>query len=60
MFMEQHIPVSYAKLFKPIGTCVGKAVFQRRAIFAVCLKQTCCSLVEGESQPLFGKQTSLQ
>lgn len=58
MFMKQHLLVSYAKLIKSTGYCEGKAVSQRRAIFAVCLRQICCSRAEGEGQPLFGNQTS--
>lgn len=58
MFMKQHLLISYAKCIKSTGSCEGKAVSQKRAISAVCLKQPCCSHAEGEGQPLFGKQSS--
>lgn len=48
--MEQYIQISEAKLIKPIGTCEGKAVFRRRTITVVCLKQTAVAVKE--SQPL--------
>lgn len=48
--MEQYILVSDAKLIKPIGTCEGKAVFWRRTVTVVCLKETAVAMKE--SQPL--------